>query len=162
MYITPFPLIEAEWRTYASINYTVIGSDNGLPPVTSKPLSETVKDYCQFRRATTIWYIFYILCIRYRRLDVEERGGGNDSSRHRAARISTVKDTEGILRTLGDRHDKQYPIYRDNEINGSSTLCTGMRHRLVYVFVCNKSFRLVSARLQYPQCVNNGDTAVLY
>ena len=26
-------LIEAEWRIYASVNYTIIGSDNGLLPV---------------------------------------------------------------------------------------------------------------------------------
>ena len=25
-------LDEAEWRIYASINYTIIGSDNGLSP----------------------------------------------------------------------------------------------------------------------------------
>ena len=25
-------LIEAEWRIYAPVNYTIIGSDNGLSP----------------------------------------------------------------------------------------------------------------------------------
>ena len=29
-------MIEAEWRTYASVNYEIIGSDNGLTPVQLK------------------------------------------------------------------------------------------------------------------------------
>ena len=28
-----FELIEAEWRIYASLNWVIIGSDNGLSPV---------------------------------------------------------------------------------------------------------------------------------
>ena len=31
--ITSCELIEAEWRKYASVNYTIIGPDNGLTPV---------------------------------------------------------------------------------------------------------------------------------
>ena len=78
--------------------------------------------------------------IRYRRLDVEERVRGTTSFRHRAARISPVKDTEGILCTLGDRHYKEYPIYRDNESDGSTTLCTGMYHLHPCCDILNISF----------------------
>ena len=31
-------LIEAEWRLYASVNYAIIGSDNGLSPVWWQPI----------------------------------------------------------------------------------------------------------------------------
>ena len=31
-YVSRAWLIEDEWRMYASVNYNVIGSDNGLPP----------------------------------------------------------------------------------------------------------------------------------
>ena len=41
-------LIDAEWRTYASGNYTIIGSDNGLSP---------------FRRKAIIWINTAILLI---------------------------------------------------------------------------------------------------
>ena len=68
-----------------------------------------------------------IICFRYRRFDIKEKcPGGNPSSVHRAARIRPVKDKEGILCTLGDRHDKEYPIFSVKESNGASTFCTGI------------------------------------
>ena len=36
--ITLFKLIEAEWRIYASVNYTIIVSDNSLSPVPRQPI----------------------------------------------------------------------------------------------------------------------------
>ena len=33
--------IEAEWRIYALINYTIIGSDKGLSPVRRQPITWT-------------------------------------------------------------------------------------------------------------------------
>ena len=42
-------LIEAEWSIYASVKYTIIGSDNGsaqsFPLFTAKPLSEPMLAY---------------------------------------------------------------------------------------------------------------------
>ena len=35
-------LIEAEWHIYASVQHTNIGSDNGLSPFGTKPLSEPI------------------------------------------------------------------------------------------------------------------------
>ena len=35
-----YQLIEVEWRLYASVNYAIIGSDNGLSPEGAKPLSD--------------------------------------------------------------------------------------------------------------------------
>ena len=41
-------LTEAEWHIYASANYTIIGSDNGLSPITAaKPFSEPILGYYQ-------------------------------------------------------------------------------------------------------------------
>ena len=37
-------LIKAEWRIYASVSYTINGSDNGLSP--DRPLSEPMLEYC--------------------------------------------------------------------------------------------------------------------
>ena len=34
-------LIEAEWRIYASVNYTIIGSDNGLSPGRRQAIIQT-------------------------------------------------------------------------------------------------------------------------
>ena len=39
--------IEAEWRIYAPIDYTISGLDNGLPTVGDNPLSEPLKVYRQ-------------------------------------------------------------------------------------------------------------------
>ena len=38
MTLTFHELIEAEWRIYASVNYTIIGSDNGLSTVRQQPI----------------------------------------------------------------------------------------------------------------------------
>ena len=38
-------LTEAEWRTYATANYAIIDSDNGLSPIQLKPLSEAAVHY---------------------------------------------------------------------------------------------------------------------
>ena len=34
-------LIEAEWRIYTSVNYTIIGSDNGLSPAWRQAINWT-------------------------------------------------------------------------------------------------------------------------
>ena len=39
-------LIEPEWRFYASVKYTIIGSDNGMCLDSAKPLSEPMLEYC--------------------------------------------------------------------------------------------------------------------
>ena len=35
-----------EWLIYASLNYAIIGSDNGLPPPTRQAVTEPMLDYC--------------------------------------------------------------------------------------------------------------------
>ena len=40
-------LIEVELRVYAQVNWTIIGSDNGIHMFNTKPLSEPIIVYCQ-------------------------------------------------------------------------------------------------------------------
>ena len=46
-------IVDAEWRIYASVNYAIIGSDNGLSPVRPQPMISTNDGLLSIKRKET-------------------------------------------------------------------------------------------------------------